>query len=818
MPDEKNIAMTVREAASQLGVSVQYVYQLMQGRTGKKSKLERWEPPVQGDRTIYVTIASVERLKRERASESETGGTQMNKATSRIRCHRCNHENDPGARVCIKCYARLGDAVGGKVPGGLRARLASIPVGKLLPLGLIIVFVGLLALLSPSQENIQLLLVYFGLLGLVALGVTFPLTKGHYDLSCGPVAGLAACATILATHSEPVLTLPVALTASLIGMIVGVAAGLLNGIIVGWTRISSAVFTIILAVIATEVTYTIATTNRLVIGDPTFEAIGEARFAGIPAPLLLLAAAALATLLLWKRETFWPLSKVSSQKWLLRISAPANIMWTFAVSGLFAGLAGVFIAACALPVISPMGHSTWIIAPLAAAIIGGGVVVAGIGGTGTALLGAAALALIDFFLKKLNVPIAGPVAEGLILLAALMSGRILGLTWYEIQELRRGNLLGIPGAQRLPDLLFHSRYSKAIWAGFTVCVFLTAYTYVAYFMVQYVPENAAAIVSLGGDVRLWETTDDDVALQKTPAPGMELVAGTTIRTGAGARCLLKMSDGTQLQVGQNTAMQIQQIAQENDGTRMVKIRMPVGAMWANVKKLVTPESKFEIETPMLTVAVRGTLFEVEAVAEATKVGVLDGAISLFRYFTERDPYGNLTRREEHGKLLGGEGLTTFMDKPMGPPHPLPEVSCDRMRQMASQAGAEVGRALIGPKFIKSIAGTILLVICVYLIFLFAQGQPRHIMMPEDIDEAARRLETTRTHTADDSPRSVAIAQMHMQTGKREAAQRELQKILDTDPNSQYGLWAQRMISMLMDKGEVEGEDITDIDTPEDEES
>ena len=815
---KKNIAMTVREAANQLGVSVQYVYQLMRGRPGKESKLERWEPPVQGDRTIYVTIDSVERLKRERASESDTGGSQMSKATGKITCHRCSHENDPGARVCTKCYARLSDAARDKGARGLRARLVGIPVGKLLPFGLIIVFVVLLALLSPSQENIQLLLVYFGLLGLVALGATFPLTKGHYDLSCGPVAGLAACATILATHSEPVLTLPVAVTASLIGVIVGLAAGLLNGIIVGWTRIPSAVFTIILAVIVTDVTYTIAATNRLVIGDPTFEALGEASFAGIPAPLLLLAAAALATLLLWKRETFWPLSKVSSQKWLLRISAPASVMWTFAVSGLLAGLAGVFIAACALPVISPMGHSTWILAPLTAAIIGGGVVVAGMGGTGTALAGAAALTLIDFFLKKLNVPIAGPVAEGLILLAALMSGRILALTWYEIQELRRGNLLGIPGAQRLPDLLFHSRYSKAIWAGFTVLVFLTAYTYVAYFMVQYVPENAAAIVSFDGDVRIWVTTDDNVAMQQTPEPGMELVAGATVRTGAGARCLLKMSDATQLEIGQNTAMQIQQIAQENDGTRMVKILMPAGALWANVKKLVTPESKFEVETPMLTVAVRGTLFEVEAVAEATRVGVLDGALSLFRYFATKDEYGESVSRAEHGKLLGGEGLTTFIDKPMGPPHTLPEVKAEQMRRMASSAAAEVGHAFIGPEFIKSLAGAILLVICVYFIFLYAQGQPSHIIMPEDVDEAARRLETTRTHTADDSPRSVAIAQMHMQTGKDEAAQKELQKILDADPNSQYGLWAQRMIGMLVDKGEVEGEDTADPDTPEDEES
>lgn len=171
---EKNIAMTVREAANELGVSVQYIYQLMRARPGEEPKLERWEPPVQGDRTIYVTIASVERFQRERTSELSVGGTQMNKIT----CERCNHENDPGARVCVKCYGRLSDVARAKATVGWRARLASIPVGKFVPVGLILIFLILLAALSPDKQTFHNLFIQFGLLGLVALGVTFPLTKG----------------------------------------------------------------------------------------------------------------------------------------------------------------------------------------------------------------------------------------------------------------------------------------------------------------------------------------------------------------------------------------------------------------------------------------------------------------------------------------------------------------------------------------------------------------------------------------------------------------------------------------------------------------
>ncbi len=802
--EKKDVAMTVREAASELGVSVQYIYQLMRARPGEEPKLQQWEPPVRGDRTIYVTIASVEQLKRERAGEAtepRAGGTQMNKIT----CERCGYENDPGARVCAKCYARLSELSRAKGTVGLRARLATIPVGKFVPFGLIAVFLILLASLSPDQQTFHNLFIQFGLLGLVALGVTFPLTKGHYDLSCGPVAGLAACATILATHSEPILTLPVGVTAALVGIVVGLAAGLINGIIIGWSRLPSAMFTIIMAVVATELTHTIASRRELVVADPAFQAVGEAEFLGIPAALLLLAAAALVAMLLWGRETFWPLSKVSSRKWIVRLTRPSNIMWSFAVSGLLGGLAGVFIAGCGLPVTSPMGQATWILAPLTAAILGGGVVIAGMGGTGTALLGAAALTLIGSFLNKLHMPIAGPVAEGLILFVMLASGRILSLTWYEIQELRRGNLLGIPGAQRLPQLLFHSRYSRAIWAASTILIALLAYGYVAYFGALYVPDDAVAIVSYKGTVQVLEARPEREPLPRTVKVGLLLKRGDIVKTGANSECLLRMSDETQLQLSPSTSLQVSHIAQEDDGSRDVRMRVGVGRLWANVKQLVTQESKFEVETPLLTVAVRGTLFEVEVSQKTAKLGVLEGTISLFRLFTGTDEYGNLFERREYGKLLGGEGLITYEDLPMGTPHPLPEFQRNRMRSIATSAASELSSAFYGPRFLKALGGLALLCISIYLIILYAGATPARVVMPEDVEEATRRLEATRTRTADDSPRSVALAQMHLQVGNREAARDELEKIVAADPESEYGQWAQRMLGTLTDKTEPEGD-------------
>lgn len=729
-----------------------------------------------------------------------------------IRCHRCNHENDPGARVCVQCYARISDVARARARMGLRERLGSIPLGKFVSVFVLVIFLALFAMLSPSSAMDRAVLIQFGLLGLVALGVTFPLTKGHYDFSCGPVAGLAACLTIVATQrQEPFLMLPIPLTATIVGIVVGLLVGLFNGLIVGWTRVPSAVLTIIVAVGATELAHTISWGRELTVGSPGFQALGEANLAGIPVPLMLLLAAALVGVLLWRRETFWPLSRVSTRKWVLRLTAPNSILWSFAVSGIMAGLAGVFIAACGLPVTSPLGHSTWILAPITAAILGGGVVAAGIGGVGTALMGAAALSVVGYVLTVMRVPIAGPVAEGLLLGFCLLSSQVLGCTWYEFQELRRGNLLGIPGAQRVPDLLFHSRYSKLIWMSTAAVVGLLAYGYIAVYRVLYVPEDQVAVVMLEGDVRIWEKRVEGLEPLEKPATTHALLGrDDRVATGAGSECMLRLSDGSHVHLGPSTDMRVIQVLQEDNGTRDVRMNVTRGSVWAEVEPLLTPDSQFEVDTPLLTVAVRGTQFHIEVGQNKTSVGVLDGAISLLRFFSTRDRYGQSQTRREHGRLLGGEGLMVQLDLPMGRPYPLPEVEAARMRTLGEQAGNEVLHALFGWRFIKALAGIAVLIVGIYLLFTFGAAGPARPILPEDVDAAVKRLDATRTRTADDSPRAVAIAQMHMQLGNIEEARAELRRIVQTDPASRYGQWAERMLAQLEpDRPEEPDEDAGD---------
>lgn len=722
-------------------------------------------------------------------------------------CSQCGHENEPGVRICANCYARLSETARSQAEMGLRERLKSIPVGKLLPLIPVVILLVVLLLLSPELEEYRQLLILFGLLGLVALGVTFPLAKGEYDFSAGPIAGVAACVAILATGHEQVLMMPVALTAVLIGVVVGFLVGLINGLVVGWTRIPSSVFTIIMALVLTEVIHTLTIRHELVIQDAAFRELGEATLLGIPAALVLLVLAAVVSIFLWRSEAFRPLASVFTRRGRLRLSHPMNVLWSFGLSGVLGGLAGVFIAASGLPLTSPMGSVTWILAPMTAAILGGGVIAAGMGSTWTALSGAAALSLITFLLRRFQVPIAGPIAEGIIFFVLLLGGRLLSLNWYEIQELRRRNLLAIPGAQRLPQVLFRSKYAPAIWAGFAALLTIGAYAYVSYYVVKYVPPNAAIVASVEGrvDIHRFDTVYQEWQTQ-TVEPDMLIRQGQTLQAYDGASCLLRMSDGSIVEVAENSRMSVATINEEKDGTRTVSLKVTIGRLFATVKKMVTPESRFEVDTPMLTVAVRGTTFEVNVEEEHAIIGVLEGALSMSRFFTATDEYGQSTIRPEGGKILGGHGVTAYAERPLESPYTLPAFQENRMRMFASETAAELGGAFTGAEFLKGIAAALIIGIAVYLSFLYLSVQPSRIVTEEEVREAARRLEQTRTQGPEDSSRSAAIVQMLMEVGRKDEAREELERMVGTDPQSPYGSWAQRMLSRFRQDRPTEDED------------
>jgi hypothetical protein len=114
------------------------------------------------------------------------------------------------------------------------------------------------------------------------------------------------------------------------------------------------------------------------------------------------------------------------------------------------------------------------------------------------------------------------------------------------------------------------------------------------------------------------------------ADGMNVLAGTTIRTGPAATVTLNWIDGTRIRVGSNAIMTVLKCQiNRNTQAETSLFRLQVGEILVRVRKLLSGESKFEIRTPTATAGVRGTIFAVRVGSGGqTEIEVIEGRVKV----------------------------------------------------------------------------------------------------------------------------------------------------------------------------------------------
>jgi hypothetical protein len=148
--------------------------------------------------------------------------------------------------------------------------------------------------------------------------------------------------------------------------------------------------------------------------------------------------------------------------------------------------------------------------------------------------------------------------------------------------------------------------------------------------------------------------------------GAELFEGDRIRTDAGARLRLTLSDGSVLICGEATGLTLNRTlyAPEQD-SRNFLVRASFGIVRAVVGLLASP-SAFEMQTNTAVISVRGTEWIAEAKPDATAVVSLDGQVGV----------RNVDPSVPGAVTLGpGEGVTVTP----GTPPPAPTVWGDARR-------------------------------------------------------------------------------------------------------------------------------------------
>jgi ribose transport system permease protein len=287
-------------------------------------------------------------------------------------------------------------------------------VQRLLAFAALIVITVVFSLLSPNFlqfNNIVGILLATAVNGVLALGVTFVIITGGIDLSIGTVMTLSAVMTgVLITKMD--LPIPVGIVG---GMATGALAGLTNGILIARFKIPPFIATLGMLNVAKGLALVISGLTPIYFSEaPGFNQGAMGSIIGsivpdFPIPnlvLVLFGAAIVASLVLSKtilgRYTF----ALGSNEEASRLSGVNVVRWKIAVytvCGLFAGLAGVLIAA-RLNSAQPSLGLGYELDAIAAAVIGGTSLSGGEGTILGTVIGAFIISVLTNGLRILSVP------------------------------------------------------------------------------------------------------------------------------------------------------------------------------------------------------------------------------------------------------------------------------------------------------------------------------------------------------------------------------------------------------------------------------
>jgi len=282
------------------------------------------------------------------------------------------------------------------------------------------------ALLSDrflTAFNIYVILSSATLLSLIGFSQLTVLGVGEFSLAVGGIGELVGVAVghLLVTRGVPLVP------AVLGGLLVAVACGVLNGILVAKSGVGGFVITLAtggaFAGIALAVTETASYTGL----PPQLNLFGTGRIGPLPYVMAvgLLAAAGLGILYRWRRTGRMMLAvggNVEAAQ-LSGLSKTRAIVWAHGLSGLLAGIAGI-VAMAQLHEAHPSAGTGWLIQSFTLPIIGGTLLAGGEVSILGILVASLILATIDDGLILVNLDSYWvTLVEGVLVFLAVLLGR-----------------------------------------------------------------------------------------------------------------------------------------------------------------------------------------------------------------------------------------------------------------------------------------------------------------------------------------------------------------------------------------------------------
>jgi ribose transport system permease protein len=289
--------------------------------------------------------------------------------------------------------------------------------------GVLVVIILIGWITSPENfltgSNLDTILRLAAPSGVVAVGMTFVIISGGIDLSVGSVVGLASVwMTTLATQSYG----PWVMVAC--GLVVGLGAGLVNGVLVAYGRMVPFIATLAMYISARGLAEYLSNKQTQVVRDQDYLTFFRGSFLGIPTLVWILAVVAVVGWILLNRTTFgrrtFAVGGNAEATRLAGINVKKHIAMVYGLAGLLAGVTAIMLAAR-----TTAGSSTnglfYELDAIAAVVIGGTLLTGGRGTMIGTLIGVMIFTLITNIFAQNNLPTeVQNIAKGVIIVIAVL--------------------------------------------------------------------------------------------------------------------------------------------------------------------------------------------------------------------------------------------------------------------------------------------------------------------------------------------------------------------------------------------------------------
>ncbi|KAA5837919.1 ribose ABC transporter permease [Saccharopolyspora hirsuta] len=271
-------------------------------------------------------------------------------------------------------------------------------------LAVLIALVVLMALIAPnfaSVENLLNIARSISINAILAAGLTFVILTAGIDLSVGSIVAVSGVAAVLAAVGG--LPTPVAV---LIGILAGAAAGLGNGLLTAYLSLAAFIVTLGSMTLLRGLAYTMTDGQPIVSNTLNFRDIGNGYFAGIPAPVVVMAIVYLVAWFVLERTKFgrhvYAVGGNAEAARLAGINVKRVMTVVYVIAGACAGLAGVIFAARVVSA-QPNAGTGYELDAIAAVVLGGTSLAGGRGRIIGTLVGSVILGVLSTGLILMNV-------------------------------------------------------------------------------------------------------------------------------------------------------------------------------------------------------------------------------------------------------------------------------------------------------------------------------------------------------------------------------------------------------------------------------